>query len=404
MDEEKAALSLLGEIIRLLNDTSAQGTAQPLQQFTPSNSDVVVNQLWFLSMTLSISAVVVGTLCLQWVSVFRRPNAKHTSHEDSLALRQLRYDGLIGWGVPRVPGILILAVQGSLVLFTIGLLYLLWSDNKRVALPVAIVSGVSVILLTLTTVMPLLQSAAGWITPRSLAIPQCPYKSPISWVAHHGCVLLAVLLSLPFCWLPRIRKNMSKWQQRQLELLRDYLWQTYDEHWRRQRERRGPQASKLNPHGYSYYLARGLASAMEALVFRLNAVHIVHSCLQEFHGKSGDVETFEELFNIQFSLEEKALLGADSPPATPGNPRSYLKRDFLNAHALQYLVTQNQKLHRILLPHRLELYIRIKNLSDANKEARPGDRGYIGSSIECPIQSLRDAQALSSGESNLSSR
>ncbi|KAF9440060.1 hypothetical protein P691DRAFT_768351 [Macrolepiota fuliginosa MF-IS2] len=71
-----------------------------------------------------------------------------------------------------------------------------------------------------------------------------------------------------------------------------------------------------------------------------------------------------------------------------------------------HFVTHNQKLHRTLLPHRVELYIRIKNSSQSlgisehqsehNHSTNNGDGGkYIGSSIECPIRCLRDAQGLS---------
>lgn len=367
VDQGEAAVARLDEVIRLLSDPGTRTTPQPRQGFEPNDRFIVVNQLWFLSMTLSLSAVIAGTLCIQWLSAFRRTDVKHKPHDDALALRQLRYEGLIGWGVPRVPAILLLTVQGALVLFAIGLLYLLWAVNIRVAIPVAIVSGVTALLLVLTTLMPLLQSVVGWVLPPTLAIPQCPYKSPISWGVHRFFVLLAVICSLPF-WMKRV----SKWRRQQVILLTDYLWQEYDEIWRRQRESWGPQKGS---QGYSYYLVRGLAFAMERLVFQPNTVHIVHACLQDFHGTSAEVETFEKLFSKDFPEVEEDLLKAmlSHPDAAVGsevNPAALapinldnLRRDFLNAHALQHFVTHNQKLHRTLLPHRVELFIRIKNSS-----------------------------------------
>ncbi|KAF9444792.1 hypothetical protein P691DRAFT_711317 [Macrolepiota fuliginosa MF-IS2] len=415
-DNEKATVLLLGQVVRLLNNSSTQGTAQPIET-RPTKNDIVVNQLWFLSMTLSLSAVVIGTLCLQWVSAFRRTNVKHQPHQDALALRQLRFEGLIGWGVTRVPAILLLTVQGALVLFAVGLLYFLWSANMRVAIPVTIVSGVSVVFLALTTLMPLLQSVIGWIIPSTLVIPQCPYKSPISWVVHRGAVLLSLSTALPFSLLPPFRERMTVWRKQQFNLLTDYLWQEYDELWRHQRESRGPQASKTGTDKYSFYLSRGLASAMETLVFQPSAVHIIHRCLQEFHGTSAEVETFEDLLHKSFNPAEGALLAANHSPSSmtgrdnriPAPSQSHLeilRRDFLNAHALQHFVAHNQKLHRILLPHRVELYVRIKNssqglelskdLNDHHLVYNENETELIGSSIECPIQSLRDAQGLSS--------
>ncbi|KAJ3564888.1 hypothetical protein NP233_g7998 [Leucocoprinus birnbaumii] len=312
-DQAQDAAFLLGQLVTMMNDSTTVGSAQQLPQSTPAHHEVVVNQLWFLSMTLSLCAVVVGTLCLQWLSAFHRPDVRHVPHDDALALRQLRYEGLIGWGVPRVPAILLLTVQGALVLFAIGLLYLLWSVNKHVALPVAIVSGVSVLLLLLTSFMPLLQSVLGWLFPQSLVVSQCPYKSPISWVIHRTGVLLAVMLTFPVICLPRFTK-LSEWHKDQVSLLTDYLWQRFDELWRKYREDYGPQSSKLRTsqssitdksEKYSHYLVRGLASAMETLVFQPSAVSIIHTCLQEFHGTRAEVETFESLFSKDFTKAEE---------------------------------------------------------------------------------------------------
>lgn len=370
VDPGEVIVARLDEVIRLLSDPSTQAAAQPRQVFVPDDRLVVVNQLWFLAMTLSLSAVVIGTLCLQWLSAFQR-NVRNKPYDVIIALRQLRYEGLMGWGVPHVPALLLLTVQGSFILFAAGLLDLLWSVNERVALPVAIVSGVSIALFALTALMPLLQSLMGWVLPQTLAIPQCPYKSPISWLVHRFFILFAIIGSLPFSWPPPVKKKLSEWRLQQLKLLTDYLWHEYDELGRRQRESWGPQKGS---NGYSYYLVRGLAFAVERLVFHPEDVHTIHACLQDFHGTRAEVDTFEKLFSkyTYFSRAEGELLrdglvssaaaGGHHPPSAQVHLDN-LRRDFLNAHALQHFVAHNQKLHRTLLPHRVELYIRVKNSS-----------------------------------------
>ncbi|KAJ3561888.1 hypothetical protein NP233_g9918 [Leucocoprinus birnbaumii] len=151
-----------------------------------------------------------------------------------------------------------------------------------------------------------------------------------------------------------------------------------------------------------------LASAMETLVFRPSAVHIIHRCLQEFHGAKAEVESFEELFKKDFPPEEERLLKSSSittdiPLSTAHTDN--LRKDFLNAQALQYFVSYNKKLHRSLLPHRAELYIRIKNTVRFHIEPHPlapvqavptreNKPMYIGASVDCPIESVRDAQSL----------
>lgn len=281
-DSSERSAGLLGQVVLLLNATNGtERTVDPLPQFTPSRDVVTINQLWFLSMTQSLAAVVLGTLCLQWLSAFSR-RAKAKTQDKALALRQMRYEGLIGWGVPRVPAILLLNVQAALVLFAIGLLWFLWTTNKDVAFPVAIVAGVTIFFLVLTTVLPLLQSIVAWMFPRSLAIPQCPFKSPISFIIHRFAVLLAVCGSfLVQCFVGNgTRKEIYRWRQEQIPLLTDTVWECYDELWRRKREGKGPQAhTEETDTQYSHYLAHGLASVMAALIAKPSAVHIVHNCL-----------------------------------------------------------------------------------------------------------------------------
>jgi hypothetical protein len=417
-------VSLLKQLVLAGNNstTSESGDGSDTSVSGPLHFEVVVNQFWFLSMILSLAAVVAGTLCLQWLSAFRCTDVKHLRHDDALALRQLRHEGFIAWGVPRVPAILLLTVQASLVLFAIGLLYLLWHINRAVALPVAIVSGMSVALLAMTTFAPLLQSILGWIFPKTMAAPQCPYKSPISWLFHRAAVLLAVTCTLPLICLPYFENKLSGWHQDQCKLLTDYLWRRFDELWRKQRELRGPQSEvkqadseSTGPKAkvpYSYYLVKGLASAMESLVFKPSAVAILHTCLQEFHGTSVEIETFETLYEKDFTKAEELLLRDSTTESGKGESSSIrsLRKDFLNAQALQHFVKNNRNLHRILLPHRTELYIRIKNSARAltppqvynpelsEDQKRDSKHDYIGVSVECPVHNLRDAQHLAPGE------
>ncbi|KAJ3561889.1 hypothetical protein NP233_g9917 [Leucocoprinus birnbaumii] len=201
LDQGDATNQLLNQVVVLLNDTSKQGTATGVSSTAsvPEDYAIIVSQLWFLSMTLSLSAVVVGTLCLQWLSAFRRTDIKYMPHEEALALRQLRFEGLIWWHVPRVPAILLLTVQGALVLFAIGLLYLLWNINRRVALPVAIVSGIAVFFVepndsnaSIAIDARLAHPKNACDSPMSLQIP--PLLGSSSWLRCIGPPILSSFL------------------------------------------------------------------------------------------------------------------------------------------------------------------------------------------------------------------
>jgi hypothetical protein len=162
---------------------------------------------------------------------------------------------------------------------------------------------------------------------------------------------------------------------------------------------------------------------MEILVYQPNAVHIIHTCLQGFHGTTAEEETFENLFGQGSAIGPEALLeyeamkemGGEKSQLPLSDPHhENLKRDFLNAHALQYFVNHNPKLRRPLLPHHVELYIRVKNSSRRLGPLKGGDTGadssspattqHIGTSIKCPIQTPRDAEALSSGKFSFMTR
>ncbi|KAJ3566711.1 hypothetical protein NP233_g6833 [Leucocoprinus birnbaumii] len=365
------AADRLGLIVQFLNSTGTnQRIIPPLAPSQPSRSSITLNQLWYMSLFQSLAAVILGTLCLQWLSAFKHRN-KGRTQDRALALRQMRYEGLIGWGVPHVPAVLLFNVQAALILFALGLLELLWSENKDVAVPVLIVAGVTIFLLAMVTMLPLIQSVTAWIIHRSAVL-----------TAILGSFLAQYFVNKEF------RERIYKWRRDQLPLLIDTHWEDYDELWRCKREEWGPQAhSEVNDSDYSHYLARSLAAVMDALIARPSAVHIVHNCLQEVHGSKAQAKTFRGLFHQTFTTDEEELLATAS---IGGEDFAALRKDFLSAHVLQYFVARNEKLHKTVLRHRVELFIRVNNTACRSKVE-------VGKSIECPLFSRRDVLRIGMG-------
>ncbi|EKM77028.1 hypothetical protein AGABI1DRAFT_115452, partial [Agaricus bisporus var. burnettii JB137-S8] len=115
---------LLVEVVRLLNDTSAQGTAQLPKPFKPTHHAIVVNQLWFLSLILSLVAVAMGIFWLQWIAAFQQSTLYtkyYSPPREWHALQLLRIEGLEGWGVSHAVEALLFTVQLSIGLFICGL-------------------------------------------------------------------------------------------------------------------------------------------------------------------------------------------------------------------------------------------------------------------------------------------
>jgi hypothetical protein len=412
-------------------------------------------------MFITLSAVFIGTLCFQWLSAYRRPDDTYMSSPDSLALSQVRFEGLIGWGVPNVPALLFMAVQMAIFLFVMGLLTLLWNVNKQTAMPLPFVGGLVglfAVFYMFPVVIPTLLPCWG------RKLPQCPFKNPWSWAAHRIIILPTLLCSYTWVFLRglvflcyeqpglffsalshpisygRFCSNVlfdffPWWHQSQISLLTDLKWEQYDKIWCQLREG----VSSLGANRCSFYLLRGLTSVLEKLGSDPTATYIVRACLRVAKGDSMDsveLDALGSLFMAGFTELESRLLkglqdGQNRAQRLGTSNVLVLRRDFLNALILQYLVAPNPALHQNFLSLRVELYIRIMNTTtpwnkdklacdmmgppcenddlpwlqrkyDEEVEKLSTASGYIGKSLTCPIVTPQDANSLTSGKSRWS--
>lgn len=141
--------------------------------FNLSTTSVLINTLWFASLTLALSAVVVSILCKQWLYEYQRYDNFTT--EESFLIRGLRYRGLQAWRVPEIIASLPLLLQTALVLFLVGVLVLLGPLQTVVASVTTAIVGLIFIFLGVTTILPAIQ----YVYPRFHT--QCAYKSSQSW-------------------------------------------------------------------------------------------------------------------------------------------------------------------------------------------------------------------------------
>ncbi|CAA7267208.1 unnamed protein product [Cyclocybe aegerita] len=210
-----------------LSDTS-------LSTFLPEPSSVRINVCWFTSLTLSLTAVLVGILCKQWLREYQRYEG--LSAQDALPVRQLRYEGLLGWHVPKILSALPLLLQAALVLFLSGLLDLLWTMNTQVASVVTAVVGITMVFFMATTIIPCIQHLAHlsrvWTVGGREPGPQCAFKSPQAWAFH-------LLITEVFSLYSSIKRSLfygtaANYLQAQLDSWHsdDANWLTYDQRWR----------------------------------------------------------------------------------------------------------------------------------------------------------------------------
>ncbi|KAF9022868.1 hypothetical protein BDZ89DRAFT_956213, partial [Hymenopellis radicata] len=140
-----------------------------------------VNALWFSSLSLSVIAALISILCKQWVRAYAL-----TSNLDALkafSIRQMRYEGLITYGVPATISSISIFLEISVVLFFIGLVSFTWSFDRLVAFPVLILASLTGLFLLATTITPSIQYIYVALRRSFEPLPtQCAWKSPQSWL------------------------------------------------------------------------------------------------------------------------------------------------------------------------------------------------------------------------------
>lgn len=134
---------------------------------------MLINALWFSSLTLALAAVVISILCKQWLYEYQR--YENFTLNETFLIHGLRYRGLQAWRVPTIIAFLPLLLQAALMLFLVGLLILLGPLQTVVASINTAIVGLTFLFLVITTILPAIQ----YIFPKFDT--QCAYKSSQSW-------------------------------------------------------------------------------------------------------------------------------------------------------------------------------------------------------------------------------
>lgn len=140
-----------------------------------------VNIVWFLSLILSLTTVLVGIIALQWIREYNH-YSDSSSAKRKLAVRNMRTVGLEKWKVPEIIAGLPLILQTAVILFFVGLIDFLLNISLVVAVPAIVVISIALLFIFGTIILPACQCfwAANADVPDG-QISQCPYKSPQAW-------------------------------------------------------------------------------------------------------------------------------------------------------------------------------------------------------------------------------
>lgn len=147
----------------------------------PTDVQIRINILWFLSLGIGLITSFLAIVVQQWFREYEVPN--YVTIRDRVRVRQIRYQGLITWGVPQIVSILPVLLQVALILFLTGLYNLLDSLNGPVAKAFIAFLGLALALYFALTVLP-------------MAFRQCPYRSPLADLIIRAYSLIATTLFL----------------------------------------------------------------------------------------------------------------------------------------------------------------------------------------------------------------
>ncbi|KAF8827760.1 hypothetical protein HHX47_DHR4000059 [Lentinula edodes] len=173
-DYTQLSSSYLQEVTALLrangNETTLAGIPLTSTAFAPATTDIWLNGLWFISLTLSLSVALFAVLAKQWLRQYM--SIITGTPLERVFIRQFRFDGLKKWHVQAIIGVLPVLLHISLVLFLVGLVIFLVPLNTVMAYIVGVITAIVIILYMAASCIPLF-------------IVQCSYRTTFTDILYY---------------------------------------------------------------------------------------------------------------------------------------------------------------------------------------------------------------------------
>ncbi|KAK0493784.1 hypothetical protein EDD18DRAFT_1356257 [Armillaria luteobubalina] len=147
----------------------------------PTQVQKRINVYWFASLLLALSSASTAMLCKEWLRKFI--TGIDGSSQDASSIQYERCCGVSAWQVTGIISTISVLLQVALVLFFVGVLELLWQLDKTVAITSTITIAPCAIIPPLHDSGTAIQYFQVILRSSSAPLPpQCPYKSPQSWI------------------------------------------------------------------------------------------------------------------------------------------------------------------------------------------------------------------------------
>ena len=247
----------------------------------------------------------MGIVVAQWLREYERDVSLPSKAR--LAIRQMRYQGLVSWQVPRIIALLPLLLQAGFILFLVGIIDLLWNLEQAVAIPITVFIGLVFVFQCVTVGLPALQYIFTG-NNRVKKAPQCPYKSPQSLGVLR--FVLAVFRALPRRWKGSLNPCSSFARLKSSSYL--WSWPEIDVHWHSSKGTNDLLRSVSEQGGRRSDTADDTTQALEWVLqhFRENeeSVGAVYKCIQELPID----EKIETIRNLSTRLDTLACMAFDN--------------------------------------------------------------------------------------------
>ncbi|CAE6398558.1 unnamed protein product [Rhizoctonia solani] len=162
-DVSAQTLLVISQNIAIIANGSQPSGASPSLEsqgepphFTAPLSAIVVNALWFLSLSLSVAVSLISMLAKEWCLAFM--SGRTGPPGPQARRRQQRWDGLVNWKMKEVLMVLPSLIHLSLLLFAIGLCVFLWDVHFGVAIPVVFVTTIAAGVYLGCTILPFIDN------------------------------------------------------------------------------------------------------------------------------------------------------------------------------------------------------------------------------------------------------
>lgn len=142
----------------------------PNSPFTPSTNAMMVNALWFTSLTVSLVTALFAVLTKQWFRSYL--SAIPGTALEKVKVRHFRFQGIVAWKVGFIVDLLPVLVHVSLGIFLIGLIIFVFPLDIHIASALIIFAGLTILFYAASVILP-------------IRYPDCPYTISLTIFAGH---------------------------------------------------------------------------------------------------------------------------------------------------------------------------------------------------------------------------